>query len=89
MNNKQGGGSTILIIIVVILILAGLGSCVGDSDSDSDDSRRCSSCGKTFTNSADTSSIAWTSMCEPCYEDFKFMQDLQEELKKYDERYGN
>lgn len=87
MDNKQGGGSTILIIIVVILILAGLGSCVGDSDSN--DSRRCSSCGKTFTNSADTSSIAWSSMCENCHDNFEFRQDLEEELKKYEERYGN
>lgn len=83
-QNSGGGGSTIFAIIIVVLVLAGIGSCSGGGDSDN--SRECSSCGKTFTNSADTRSIAYTSMCEPCYEDFKFMQDLQEELKKYEER---
>lgn len=48
--------------------------------------KSCGSCGKTFTNFTDTRSIARTNMCEPCYEDYKFVRDLQEELKKYEER---
>ena len=87
MDNKQGGGSTILIVIVVILILAGLGSCVGNSDSGN--SSKCGSCGRTYTNSDDRSSIAWRNMCENCYDNYKFSQDLKDELNKYEERYGN
>lgn len=83
-NNSSGGkGSTVIAIIIVILVLAGLGSCMSGG---SDKEYKCSACGKTFTNSADTRSIARTSMCEPCYENYKFTQDLKEELKKYDER---
>lgn len=82
-NGSSGGkGSIIGIIIVIVLILAAIGSCSGGSDKE----YKCSSCGKTYTNSADTRSIARTSMCEPCYENYKFTQDLKEELKKYDER---
>lgn len=88
MNNKQGGVSTILTIIVVILILAGLGSCVG-GDNSSEKSAKCQVCHKTFTNSDDRNSIAWRNMCENCYDNYKFSQDLKDELQKYEERYGN
>ena len=85
-QNSGGGGSTILAIIIVVLVLAGIGSCSGGSD---DDSSKCGSCGRTFTNSDDVSSIAWTNMCENCYDNYKFSQDLKDELKKYEERYGD
>lgn len=85
-NNGGGKGSTALIIIVIILILAGIGSCSGGG---SDKEYKCSSCGKTFTNSADTRSIAYSSMCERCHDNYEFSQDLKEELKQYQENYGN
>ena len=70
-------------ILAIFLMIQGFAWLNGD---DKDDNYVCSSCHKTFTNRADTKSIAYTSMCEPCYEDFKFKQDLQEEIKKYQER---
>lgn len=87
-NQKSGGGSTFIAIIVVILILAGLGSCVGGGDS-SEKSSKCQVCGKTFTNSDDRWSISMRNMCERCYENYKYSQDLKDELKKYEERYGD
>lgn len=49
----------------------------------------CSSCGKTFTNLDDTSSIAYTSMCERCYSNFEYTQKALEGFKKYEENYGD
>lgn len=85
-SQKSGGGSTILAIIIVILVLAGIGSCLGDEDSDK--SAKCEVCHKTFTNRDDVHSIALRNMCELCYNNYKFNQDLRDELKKYEERYG-
>lgn len=86
-NNNSGGKGTIVIaVIIIMLILAGIGSCTGGS---SDREYKCSSCGKTFTNSADTKSIAYSSMCERCHDNYEFFQDLKEELKQYEENYGN
>lgn len=50
---------------------------------------KCQVCYKTFTNKADVHSIIMTNMCENCYSNFKYSQDLEEELKKYEERYGD
>ena len=88
-NNQQSGGkgSIFFIIIVIILILAGIGSCMGDSSSD--DSKKCGVCGKTYTNKDDVHSIVWTNMCERCYSNYKYSQDLKDEINKYNERYGD
>lgn len=74
-------GVCVLAIFLMIQCFAWLNS------DDKNNNNVCSSCHKTFTNSVDTKSIAQTSMCEPCYEKFKFNQDLEEEIKKYQERY--
>ncbi len=87
-NQKSGGGSTFLIIVVIVLILAGIGSCSGGGSSSSD-SARCEVCGKTYTNRDDVHSIAWRNMCERCYSNYKYSQDLKDEINKYNERYGN
>lgn len=70
-------------ILAIFLMIQGFSWLNGE---DKDDNYVCSSCHKTFTNRADTKSIAYTSMCEPCYKNFKFKKDLQEEIKKYQER---
>lgn len=89
-NRKSGGGGLVAIAIVVIFILlCALGSCSGGSDSSSSGSARCRVCGKTFTNSSDRKSIAYTNMCEKCYSNYKYSQDMKEALKKYQENYGN
>lgn len=88
-NGKSGSGGSVAIVIVVILILLyALGSCSGGSSSSSG-SAKCQVCGKTFTNSDDRKSIAYTNMCERCYSNYKYSQDMKEELKKYQENYGN
>ncbi len=70
-------GACILVIFLMVQGFAWLNS------DDKNESHICSSCHKKFTNSTDVKSISWTSMCEPCYENYKFKQKLQEELKKY------
>lgn len=55
-------------VLAIFLMIQGFAWLNGG---DKDDNNVCSSCHKTFTNRADTKSIAYTSMCEPCYEDFK------------------
>lgn len=70
-------------ILVIFLMAQGFVWLNGDNKNDNN---ICSSCHKTFTNRADTKSIAWTSMCEPCYENLKFKEEMKEELHKMEER---
>lgn len=90
MNNQTNTSksSIIYIIIAIIIILIGVSSCnscTSSTSSSSSKSRTCQICHKTFTNSDDVNSILWTNMCENCYSNYKFSQDLKEEIKKYDE----
>lgn len=84
-SNSNGKSSPIVTVVVIFLALSVIGSCSGGIDKE----YTCSHCGRTFTNSADTRSIARTNMCEICYDNYKFSQDVKEELKKYEERHGN
>jgi hypothetical protein len=89
-NQKSGsGGSIAIVILIIIVLLYALGSCSGGSSSSSSGSAKCQVCGKTFTNSSDRKSIAYTNMCERCYSNYKYSQDMKEGLKKYQENYGN
>ena len=77
MNAKSGKGSSILVIIIaVILIVALLGMCSsgGGSSSGSASSKTCKSCHRTFTDSANKTSIAKTGMCSNCYSNFQWGQ---------------
>ena len=74
-----GFGGSILLLVLIWFMIA-------PSSGDEDKVYECSSCGKEFTNSDDTHSIAMTSMCEPCYADFKYIRELYEEAEKYRER---
>jgi protein-arginine kinase activator protein McsA len=88
-NSSSGGmGSTIIGIILVLLILAALGSCTsgGSSSSSSSKSSKCQVCGRTFTNKDDVRSIAYRNMCESCYSNYKYSQELKEAAKKIQER---
>lgn len=84
-NNK---GIVGLVIIVIAIIFIGIGACSGGSSSSKSESARCPSCNKKFTNSEDVRSISYRGMCERCYSNYKYSQDLQDGLKKYEERYG-
>lgn len=84
-NSSGGKGSIFITAVIVIVILAAIGSCSGGTSKE----YICGFCGKTFTNSADKRSIQRTNLCELCYDNYKFSQELQEELKKYEERYGD
>ncbi len=83
-NQKSGGGSIVLTIIIVILLLGGIGSCSGGGNSNDNESKTCQVCHKTFTNSDDVHSIVMRNMCENCYSNFEYTQDLKEELERYD-----
>ena len=69
------------IIGVIILLLAWR-----ISSHDRQEVYECSRCEREFTNSDDVRSIRRTSMCEPCYEDYKFTEEVREEIEKYNER---
>lgn len=89
MENKKSSGKGLLIIGWIIIIVFIMWIFFGDFNSSKEQSKECSSCGKTFTNNDDVHSIIMTSMCENCYDDYKYIQDLKEDVKKYNERYGN
>ena len=73
----------ILLSILIFVLAAAINNC-GKED---DENNVCSSCGREFTNRDDLNSIAWSSMCEPCNEEYKFKEELYEEAKKIEERY--
>lgn len=83
-KNKQSKGSVLFIIIAIIIVLAFLGNCSSCCTSSSK-SKSCKVCHKTFTNKDDVNSIAWTNMCEKCYNNYKYTQAISEGLKKYAE----
>ena len=72
------GGSLLLILLIVFI--------VNSSSSSKNEVYECSSCRREYTNRDDVNSIRMTSMCEPCYDDFKYTQELYEGAKKYEER---
>lgn len=43
----------------------------------------CARCNKTFTDSANTKSIARTNFCAKCYNDYKFISEVQKELDNW------
>jgi uncharacterized membrane protein YvbJ len=45
------------------------------------DSRKCKSCNRVFTDSDNTWSIALRGMCENCYKNFKWSQEVKDFIK--------
>ncbi|MBD5136117.1 MAG: hypothetical protein HDT39_09200 [Lachnospiraceae bacterium] len=87
-NNSNVSWKEIFVLcIIVIAAFWLLGSWVGTGNNSKEE--KCQVCYKTFTNNDDVHSIIMTNMCENCYSNFKYTQDLKEELKKYEERYGD
>lgn len=82
-QNQSSKGGILGTVLVIFIVMGLIGSCSGTS---TEKEYRCGSCKKIFTNSTDIKSIIRTNMCEPCYENFKYIQNLQEEMKKYEER---
>ena len=82
-NNLSTSIKTVIIMITSLLVIALLPGC-----SSSPKEYKCTACNKIFTNSADTRSIAKTNLCEPCYQDYKNIQELKEAAKQIEER-GN
>ena len=70
------------ILVLLIFLCMSIYKC---SDGE-DEIYKCSSCNREFTNRDDVHSIQVTSMCEPCYDDFKFTKEFYEAAKKYEER---
>lgn len=85
-QTKTSKGNAIFVIIAIVIIISffgGFNSC--SSSSKSQKKYTCQVCHKSFTNKDDVNSIIWRNMCEKCYNNYKFTQDLKEELKKYEE----
>ena len=62
----------IIVLIAVIVACSSIGG--GGSGSGGSSSRTCKSCGRKYTDSANTRSIARTGMCTNCYNNFKWAQ---------------
>lgn len=82
-NNQKGnmGCGVVIFIIILLWLFSSLGSC--NSSSSSDNSKYCSSCNRTFTDSDNKSSISWRNMCENCYENYLFVSEVQKELENW------
>ena len=74
-----GFGGTILLILFLVFR-------VNTSSNNKNEVYECNSCEREFTNRDDVYSIRMTGMCEPCYDDFKFTQELYDASEKYEER---
>ena len=72
MSKKSGGNIWIMIGFVLILVFFCAIISIGGGSSGSSHSRTCKSCGKSYTDSANTLSIAKTGMCENCYGNFEW-----------------
>ena len=87
-NNSNVSWKEIFILCVIVIAafwLLGSWARTGNNPKE----EKCQVCYKTFTNKDDVHSIIMTNMCENCYSNFKYTQDLKDELKKYEERYGD
>ena len=73
MEKKKGNAALIVVVIILIILLGTMCGTSGGSSSSS--SRTCKSCGRSFTDSSNTMSIAKTGMCKNCYNNFKWGQD--------------
>ncbi|MEY8515712.1 hypothetical protein AALC25_02045 [Lachnospiraceae bacterium 29-84] len=83
-KKTKGKAGIVLLIIIMCFSIKALWSHMGNSNNSSEE--KCQVCYKIFTNKDDVHSIIMTNMCEKCYGNFKYTQDLKEELKK-EERY--
>ena len=83
--NENTKSTLICVGIVALLFFVAFGNkfC---SNGEKDKNYICSSCNREYTNRDDVNSIIRTSMCEPCYDDFKYIQELYDEAEKYKER---
>lgn len=81
-SEKTGCGKTFLIIFIILCVIAGIGSCF-NNDSIEIESSRCAVCGKSYTNSDDVRSIALRNMCEKCYKNFEYNQNLKKAIEEY------
>lgn len=80
-SNNLGGNA--LTILFIILFIIGTIIFFAKILSPSDDSKYCSSCNRSFTDTDNKKSISWRNMCENCYENYKFSQEVLEELEKW------
>ena len=85
-NNGQGNASKnsgCLIFVILIIIIAIVASCAnGGTSSSSYEPIKCSSCGNSYypgNSGGNYMSIARTSVCKKCYENFKWAMDAYEE----------
>ena len=88
MNQKQSASNIIgkLIPIGIIIICVFLIARACTSTSSSKKNNVCPVCHRTYTNNDDLHSIALRNMCEKCYNNYKYTQNMKEEYKKGKER---
>ena len=85
---KSGGGcfATVFFVVAVMTVIGVLVQSCGGNSPSSSNSETCEVCHRTFTNSADVKSIIWTNMCESCYENYKYKQDMIDKALQQIER---
>ena len=74
--------STIFTTVCIIIALLGLGYFISIFTSPSEpDIYTCARCNKTFTDSANTKSIAYSNFCEKCHDDVEFLKEVQDAME--------
>ena len=74
--------NVILGIIITILLFITVFAFISVSSSTYNSNiYRCSRCNKTFTDSANTKSIAYSNFCEKCHDDVEFLKEVQDAME--------
>lgn len=71
-------GAIIAIIITVLVFGYFISIFMSPSTSDV---YTCARCNKTFTDSANTKSIAYSNFCEKCHDDVEFLKEVQDAME--------
>ena len=74
-NNSGGKGTGFIIFIAFLMIVSLFGSCNDNSRSSKPKSSTCPVCHRSFSDSANRKSIAYTGMCKKCKDNLDFALD--------------
>lgn len=73
--------SSIFTIIGILIVIIVFGYLISLFTSPSESKYTCARCNKTFTDSANTKSIAYSNFCEKCHDDVEFLKEVQDAIE--------